>query len=171
MLIEQIDQLSAIASQFSDVAKMQTAELSRIDICQSLANAVALFEKAENATVTLQQNCWEAFAMANAKQMTSVFNNLIKNALQAAKPDEAIRIDAKIELSDGKILITLSDNGRGIAADARDKIFRPNFTTKSTGMGLGLAIVKTILTNMGADIRFETQEGVGTTFFITINEC
>lgn len=170
-LIEQIDQLTAIASEFSDVAKMQTAELSRVDMCRSLANAVALFEQTENATVTLNLKCREAYAMANAKQMTSVFNNLIKNALQAAKPDEAIAIEATIDIVDGKIHIAISDNGRGIATDARDKIFRPNFTTKSTGMGLGLAIVKTIITNLGGEIRFETEENVGTTFYITLAEC
>ena len=50
--------------------------------------------------------------------------------------------------------------------DKKDKIFVPNFTTKSTGMGLGLAMVKNIVENANGSIWFETKETIGTSFFI-----
>ncbi|MDY4174354.1 MAG: HAMP domain-containing sensor histidine kinase, partial [Bacteroidales bacterium] len=66
------------------------------------------------------------------------------------------------------VTICVEDNGDGIDDDVRDKIFRPNFTTKSTGMGLGLAITKTIVSNSGGQIDFKTQIGQGTTFRVEL---
>jgi signal transduction histidine kinase len=63
------------------------------------------------------------------------------------------------------VQISISDNGPGIADDIREKIFRPNFTTKSNGNGLGLAISKHIVEGSGGRIEFETSPK-GTTFFV-----
>ena len=67
--------------------------------------------------------------------------------------------------SDTEVQISISDNGPGIAEDIREKIFRPNFTTKSNGNGLGLAISKHIVEGSGGRIEFETSSK-GTTFFV-----
>lgn len=168
-LTEQIDQLSYIASQFSNLAKMQNnVPLAPVDIAERLANTILLFERSENAEITFSQKVSSAIVYANADQMTSVFNNLIKNAIQAAKPDETIKIHATIDIIDNKAHISISDNGHGIPPEIQEKIFKPNFTTKSTGMGLGLAIVKNIIVNSHGEIWFETQVERGTTFFIEI---
>lgn len=167
-LVEQIDQLAFVASEFSDLAKMQNNKPTRVDVADKLADTVMLFDKTENATVVLEQKTTHAYAYINAEQLTSVFNNLIKNALQAARDDEPIVVRATVERNADNIIVTIRDNGKGISAEAQDKIFRPNFTTKSTGMGLGLAITKTIIMNANGDIRFETEEGRGTTFFVTL---
>ena len=63
-------------------------------------------------------------------------------------------------------LVEIKDNGKGIDPTQYDKIFTPNFTTKSSGSGLGLAIVKNIMKNHGGSIRFESKVGVGTSFFL-----
>ena len=55
-----------------------------------------------------------------------------------------------------------------IADDFKDKIFRPNFTTKSSGMGLGLSICKQIIESAGGSISFESELGIGTTFKVTL---
>jgi signal transduction histidine kinase len=62
----------------------------------------------------------------------------------------------------------VKDNGTGIPPDRIDKIFMPNFTTKSTGMGLGLAMVKNIVENAGGQIWFETSQNIGTTFYVSL---
>ncbi|MBA3705267.1 MAG: HAMP domain-containing histidine kinase, partial [Bacteroidetes bacterium] len=62
----------------------------------------------------------------------------------------------------------ITDNGIGIDKAVSDKIFVPNFTTKTGGMGLGLAMVKNILENAGGKIWFETQAGLGTTFYVSL---
>jgi len=74
----------------------------------------------------------------------------------------------KISTSHQQIEIRISDNGAGIPEDIRDKLFIPNFTTKSTGMGLGLAISKNIIEVTGGNISFTTQIDKGTTFIVTL---
>ena len=66
------------------------------------------------------------------------------------------------------MLITITDNGSGISEEARENIFRPNFTTKATGSGIGLAVAKRGIESAGGRIWFETEVGVGTTFFIEL---
>ena len=67
-----------------------------------------------------------------------------------------------------KVLIAIADNGAGIADEVRAHVFRPNFTTKATGSGIGLAVAKRGIESAGGRIWFETEEGVGTTFFIEL---
>ncbi len=65
--------------------------------------------------------------------------------------------------------IRIRDNGQGIPENLREKIFQPNFTTKSSGMGLGLAICKRIIESMGGEIGFVSEVGIGTEFFIILD--
>ncbi len=58
------------------------------------------------------------------------------------------------------------DNGTGISDGQKDKVFVPNFTTKSSGMGLGLAMSKNIVESSGGFIWFNSEENKGTTFFV-----
>jgi signal transduction histidine kinase len=64
--------------------------------------------------------------------------------------------------------LLIKDNGKGIPKEMQEKLFRPNFTTKTSGMGLGLAIVKNIIESSGGTITYETKEDQGTTFIITL---
>ncbi len=167
-LVEQIDQLAFVASEFSNVAKMKQGEITKVDVAERLSRTVLLYSNSENASVTLETTVEHAYAMANAEQMTSVFNNLIKNALQSVAPEKEAVIKCSLRLDGDNIEIAVADNGRGIAPEVQDKIFRPNFTTKSTGMGLGLAIVKTIIVNAQGEIWFETELEKGTTFHVRL---
>lgn len=167
-LVEQIDQLSATASCFSNLAKLtDSKEVRRIDAAERLSNAVSLFGRTDEATIRLRHGAEHAYILIDGDQLTSVYNNLLKNAIQAAHANEHITIEASIEEKNGTVTIAISDNGHGIAPDVQEKIFKPNFTTKSTGMGLGLAIVRTIVLNANGKIWFETAEGKGTTFYLS----
>jgi signal transduction histidine kinase len=64
-------------------------------------------------------------------------------------------------------LLTVKDNGKGIPENLREKIFEPNFTTKSSGTGLGLAFVKNSIENANGKVWFETTLGIGTTFYLS----
>jgi hypothetical protein len=68
----------------------------------------------------------------------------------------------------GHIKVMVMDNGSGIPEDIREKVFVPNFTTKNSGTGLGLAITRQIIETAGGTINFESVEGKGTTFYITL---
>ena len=66
------------------------------------------------------------------------------------------------------VKLSISDNGEGIPLVLHKKIFNPSFTTKNSGMGLGLAIVKRIIYDLNGSISFESSEGLGTTFYVSI---
>ncbi|MGA8266055.1 MAG: ATP-binding protein [Ignavibacteriaceae bacterium] len=93
--------------------------------------------------------------------------NLLTNAFDAIENDG--RIDIVVDKnSDGKIVLSINDNGSGIEASVLDQIFQPFFTTKSIerGTGLGLYIVKKICDNHSAEITCKSEPGIGTTFTI-----
>jgi two-component system, NtrC family, nitrogen regulation sensor histidine kinase NtrY len=68
----------------------------------------------------------------------------------------------------GTILISIRDNGEGIPPDMQERIFVPNFTTKSSGTGLGLAMCKGIVEQAKGRIWFETEQGEGTVFHVEL---
>ena len=73
-----------------------------------------------------------------------------------------------LDSSSNQFIIKIQDNGQGIAKEDYDRIFVPNFTSKSSGMGLGLAIVKNVVEQSNGQVYFETELGVGTTFIISL---
>ncbi|MFX8770536.1 ATP-binding protein, partial [Acinetobacter baumannii] len=89
---------------------------------------------------------------------------LIKNAIEAAKATEHIHIKVIVERKGDKVLTMIADNGTGIPETLVNKIFTPNFTTKSSGTGLGLAICKGIVENANGRIWFQTKLKQGTVF-------
>ncbi len=166
-LVEQIDALTKIANEFSNFAKMPKANEEAMDLLPVLNNIMDLYTSTE-VHLTLTCNLNEAFVFADKDLMIRVFNNLVKNAIQATpeETDTSIYIDL---VADGQnYLIKIQDNGQGIPKDLQKKIFVPNFTTKSTGAGLGLAMVKQIVHNHNGEIWFDSKEGEGTTFFLSL---
>ena len=174
-LISQINNLSSIATEFSDFAKMPRARAEEVDIIAKLSETINLFENTENVKfITEFGDIQELYVYADKEQVLIVFSNLIQNGIQAVPRERNAEISIGIELIKDYVKVSITDNGKGIPDELKDKLFIPNFTTKSSGMGLGLAIVKNIVVNAGGEIWYETQmeepkEGQKgkTTFFVT----
>ena len=167
-LTEQIDTLSQIATEFSDFAKMPISDNEQIDVSQIINSSILLFSDYPKIIINFKsQTDKKFFINADKKQILRVFNNLIKNSVQALRHVEKGEINISIKSTSDNIIVKISDNGIGIPKNQIDKIFTPSFTTKSYGMGMGLAIVKNIVNNSGGNIYFESVEDVGTTFTIT----
>lgn len=171
MLIEQIDNLSRIAGTFSNFARMPEANFIRMDLAGRLYSVVQLFAN-NNEHVQLNYNgkADSVFVHADPEQMVQVFNNLLKNAIQSIPQNRDGIIKVSLKQESGKVLIEISDNGTGIESTMQEKLFTPNFTTKSTGMGLGLAITKNIIELTGGTISFRTKPDKGTTFVLVLSE-
>jgi two-component system sensor histidine kinase HydH len=102
----------------------------------------------------------DAAILADGDRMRSVFENLLRNALEAGGPAE--KLEASIRREGREILIEIADRGRGIDAENLKRIFDPFFTSKSTGTGIGLSICKRFVEALGGSIAFENREGGGT---------
>jgi two-component system, NtrC family, nitrogen regulation sensor histidine kinase NtrY len=167
-LIMQIDTLSSIASEFSDFAQMPEPQIQEFDIIPLVQQSVSLYRDQSDCDITFETGLQECFIKADPNQILRVFNNLIKNALQAIPGDRQGEIRIKLAIIGDACEISFQDNGTGIANDRQTRIFSPNFTTKTAGMGLGLAMVKNIIENSSGRIWFKTDPGEGTTFFVSL---
>lgn len=166
-LIEQIDTLSDIATAFSDFAKMPKSVEEYHDIRAVIKSVIDLFSDQKDVYIEFNYE-EEQLVNIDKNQWIRVFNNLIKNSIQATTEGNKTEIKIKLQRSGNSLKITFSDNGKGIPEDMKDKIFTPNFTTKSNGTGLGLAMVKSIVNNSGGEIHFASTPNIGTDFYITI---
>ena len=166
-IVEQIDSLSTIASEFSDFAKMPRLKFEKTDITEVIRNSIGLFRNTTKIQFKFDYSK-KYYSLADKEQLLRVFNNLIKNSIQAISDPEKGLIEISIEEDNKYLILKFTDNGNGIPKDQREKVFYPNFTTKSSGLGLGLAMVKSIVQNTGGEITFESEEGVGTTFIIAL---
>lgn len=167
MLIEQIDNMASIASAFSDFAKMPVASCEVFDLSELVGNCITLFR---NNIKTLECNIEAGVRVfADKEQMRRVFINILKNAEQSIPEERDGEVTVCVRESGDKVEIRIKDNGCGIPVELRERIFEPNFTTKSSGTGLGLAISSKIVESMGGTINFTSEIGVGTEFIVTLN--
>ncbi len=167
-IIEQINNLSYIASEFSNFARMPDAKAEEIDLKDLLHKALELYQNNEHVAISVNFSGALVTVLADRSQLLRVFTNLLENAKQAIPEGRQGAIKVVLHTEAGHALISISDNGVGIADDAVKKIFQPYFTTKSSGTGLGLAMTRKIIEFWKGTIWFETVDGVGTTFYIKL---
>lgn len=165
-IIEQIDTLAGIATEFSNFAKLPGTQLQEINLADIIRSSVNVFEKESETIIKLNISEQNMSVMGDKEQALRVFNNIIKNAIQATEGVENPQIIITTEETGESILIAIEDNGCGIEESMQEKIFEPNFTTKSTGSGLGLAMVKSIISNFGGKIWCKSAKNQGATFYI-----
>lgn len=168
-LIGQIDTLSNIATEFSNFAKMPEARITQFDLGEIVEATIELFKDSPGIQFEYQPAETDCILSADRDQFMRALSNLVKNAIQAIPDDRKglIKLSLSVPVPDS-IHLLIEDNGIGIAEDQRDKIFKPNFTTKSSGMGLGLSLVKNIVDYSGGSISYTTSYGSGTSFLIRL---
>lgn len=166
-LIQQIDTMSAIASAFSNYAQMPAQKDETLDVVNIVKLGLDIFNE---PYIQFTSSAEEIIAKFDRTQLIRVITNLVKNSIQAIdqmNPEEPKVVVAIAEV-ETEVVITITDNGIGIAPEFTDKIFEPKFTTKNSGMGLGLAMVKTIVENYKGKISFTSEPEVTTTFTVRI---
>lgn len=168
-LIEQIDNLSYIASEFSNFAKMPEARPEELNLNDLLDVALELYLNEQTVKVSLSKTDEQIIVFSDRSQLLRVFTNLLENAIQAIPEDRDGKVYVLLTKEEGNTaLISITDNGQGISEEVAERIFQPYFTTKSSGTGLGLAMTKKIIEFWQGQIWFETIEDEGTTFFIRL---
>ncbi len=167
-LLEQINNLSEIANEFSNFAKMPKSNNEKV-LLNDLVEAVHdLFRKREDMDIHLSEPITDLYVFADRGQLVRILNNLVKNAIQAIPTERRGLIDISLYKKMNNAVIEVKDNGIGIPDQMKTKVFTPNFTTKSSGTGLGLAISANIIDGFNGKIYFETQVDKGTSFFVEI---
>lgn len=170
-LIDQIDNISDIATSFSDFAKMPLPKNERFEMASVLSKAADLHAEDINTQIRREIQSGEFMVMGDRQLTGRIITNLIINGIQSAQSaGRRPEIVLHLHSNDGNVYVEVKDNGSGIPEAIWPKVFFPNFTTRSTegGTGLGLAIAKRGIEQSGGSIWFETEENVGTTFFLSL---
>ncbi|HYQ14446.1 MAG TPA: ATP-binding protein [Polyangiaceae bacterium] len=105
---------------------------------------------------------------ADKDQIVQVVTNLVQNAQQALGERPGGRVNVRVARERDKWLLSVSDNGPGIAPEMRGRLFEPYATTKAEGTGLGLAIVERIVAEHGGEISVDDAPGGGATFVVKL---
>lgn len=168
ILITQIDSLNTIAGEFSNFASLAEVNQKVVSLRKELETVTQLFSNEDERIrieVKVEEN--KPYELeSNDEQIRRMLINLIKNAIQAIPEGKEGKIRVVLGEFEGKIRLSISDNGKGVSADAKEKLFEPYFTTKSSGTGLGLAIVKGIVESAGGTIHYQSKAGLGSTFIL-----
>ena len=168
-LIEQIDTLSEIATEFSNFAKIPNTRTEVFNLVEKLEDVTTLFESNDQMNFILKlHGLTNVLVSADKEQLSRALINLIKNAMQSVPPQRNGRITISLTENGDYATIAVRDNGIGIPEEIRPQMFQPNFTTKTSGMGLGLAIVMKIVETFRWRIWYETEMDKGTAFYIEL---
>lgn len=169
-MIEQIDNMSVIAREFSDFAKMPMTKNDYIDLRSVIPEVLDLYKDLEKIEMVTEMppGTEPLHVYVDRSQLLRVFNNLIKNAIQSYDRKEKAYIHVRCSVEDEFFRIAISDKGCGIPDNKKEKVFDPYFTTKAKGMGLGLSIVKNIIEGFGGNIWFYSKEEEGSEFVFTL---
>jgi signal transduction histidine kinase len=100
--------------------------------------------------------------------MRNCLCNFITNGAQAMPEGGTITLGANVDREQGRLRLTFTDHGVGIAPEDLEKVFQPYFTTKEAGIGLGLAITERIIKEHGGLLEVASRKGEGTTFTVIL---
>lgn len=181
VVLEHIQILSDTANEFSTFAKLYTEEPVLIDLDKVLQDQIMIFDNRENIHISYM-GLEKAMIMGPKPQLIRVFVNLITNAVQAVEIQQKEALENGEEMPEGKILICLrhgtkdgfydiafDDNGPGVKEENQDRLFTPNFTTKSGGTGLGLAICRNIIEKCNGEISYQKSFALeGASFVVSL---
>ncbi|MBL7817373.1 MAG: HAMP domain-containing histidine kinase [Saprospiraceae bacterium] len=174
VLLEQIASLEKIVNEFHSFARMPNkatnVNFPLNELVQSVADLFAQHnDEGKPIQVNLSMPTETYIVYADRALLTSAFNNLLKNAIQAIPPDREGLVNIKLYREENTAIVKISDNGLGIPKDIQDKIFSPNFTTKAYGSGIGLLITKNIIQSVNGTITFDSVENEGTDFYVQLD--
>lgn len=167
-MIEQIDALNKIASDFSNFAKPIEHEFQLIDLNKLVHSVTEMYKSDDNYIVKADLIKEPLFIKGAKDELRRVLVNLIKNAIEALPKEGKINVTSFSDHKNKNAFVTITDNGEGISSENQKKIFVPNFSTKSSGTGLGLAITKKIIEQHDGEITFISTIGEGTSFTISL---
>ncbi|HUX19848.1 MAG TPA: ATP-binding protein [Spirochaetia bacterium] len=170
-IINEVDNLDRLLREFRDFSRLPAPTLADVDL-RRLVNEVAEVHAAPYKSIQFRmEEIPEGLILkADKTQLKQVFINLFKNAFEAIDGEGRVTVRADLVRKGNTqyCRIQVRDTGRGIGEEYQNQVFNPYFTTKGAGTGLGLPIVERIIVDHKGQIWFETQERVGTTFFIDL---
>lgn len=181
VVLKEVQRVNRIVEELLDLSSPRKLNLVGVNLHKILAHIVFLQQQAtEGKSITFQRQLDPSIPaiLADEGRLTQLFLNLVKNAVEAVGENGVVVIASRIvadysmtqkgERRSRMVAIEISDDGCGMAQEAKENLFTPFYTTKEKGTGLGLAICQKIVAEHRGMIRVESAEGRGTTFTILL---
>lgn len=171
IMIKEVDRLNRVVSELLDFARPKEPHKEPQPLEEIVDYSLKLLEPEISQKKIKVEKEYEPnlpLAMVDREQISQAFLNLFLNSLESIEGEGKIKVNLKKINQPLALEVAIRDTGRGIAREDLGKVFEPFFSTKRKGSGLGLAIVHQIVEGHGGDIAVDSQEGVGTTFRITL---
>jgi signal transduction histidine kinase len=164
-MIKEVDRLNGSVQQLLSFARPPREIKTDIDLADVLESTARVLGQQDNNGVRVEFVRGPAVRLAesNPDLLDQIVLNLVLNAMQASDPGGVVQVGCENH-GDGKVSFFVDDNGPGVPAELRERIFEPFYTTKQKGTGLGLAIVKKNVTRLRGEIEMQSpvRNGRGT---------
>lgn len=170
-ILTEVIRLDSLLKDFAGFARLPAPQKTQVLLRSLVEDLLATYRAAHPELRTSAEGLpAEVKVLADRAQIEQVFTNLFKNAVEAMGGTGSLTLMANL-VKKGAVSycrVQIHDTGPGIPPEIRDRVFQPYVTTKTEGTGLGLAIVERILFDHQGRVWFESQSGVGTTFFLEL---
>jgi nitrogen fixation/metabolism regulation signal transduction histidine kinase len=167
-ILKQVRALRDIAAEFGAYAKLPALDLRPADPAAFLREIVSPYRDAPPAGVVVDERHEDApWVLLDRRVLARAIVNLVENALQAMPAGGVLTVRSGPH-PDGGAFLSIEDTGAGLSREARERLFEPYFSTKSTGTGLGLAIARRAVEGHRGRIEIESAPGRGSTFRVVL---
>jgi signal transduction histidine kinase len=164
-ILKEVDRIDSIIRKLLDSSRRSRVITSNVQINQVIDNAIDAFSpQIETRKIQVKRlyHCVPPPITADPTELEQIFTNLFLNALDAMGRGGSLAIE--LLEKGGRVIVTVSDSGNGIAEDIIPNIFEPFFSTKSRGTGMGLPVAQRIARMYGGNMEVERSSHEGTTF-------
>jgi two-component system nitrogen regulation sensor histidine kinase NtrY len=168
-IVGEVESLKGLVDEFSQFARMPTPRTAPTDIHALITETLALYDGLF-ADVIIERRFDDRVPpiRIDPEQVRRVIINLVDNAVEAMERRGAIVVETQLDRSNHLVRVVVADDGPGIPAGEREKLFLPYYSTKRRGSGLGLAIVRRIIAEHGGSIEVGDNTPRGTRFTIEL---
>jgi two-component system nitrogen regulation sensor histidine kinase NtrY len=166
-IIRQVDELKTLVNEFSNFARLPTAQLAADDLNEVVREALFLFKEGHREVeFDFSEQASIPSVELDREQINRALFNLLDNAVASLDGKGRIEIATRFDETFGMVRLEVADEGEGIAQEDRGRVFEPYYSTKKDGTGLGLSIVGTIVADHRGYIRVRPNQPHGTRFII-----
>ena len=168
-IINQVEELKRLVSEFSSFARMPIVQKTRNDIVKMVKEILVFYEESHGYITfryITEQNI-PPFEF-DLKQMKRVLINLLENSISVLPDGGTIEIAISCDKEEQVVYMEVRDNGPGVADEDKLRLFEPYFSTKKSGTGLGLAIASTVVSDHGGQIKVTDNEPTGAIFTVEL---
>jgi signal transduction histidine kinase len=161
--------LDDLVTDMMDLTRPRDRDVVHVDVARVAQEVVELARRSGRGKSDVRVDYLgveAATVEADAAQLRQLIWNLVRNAVQASKAGDAVRVDVSVE--HGRVELRVEDDGVGIDEESKERLFDAFFTNRSQGTGVGLAVVKRIADEHGFTLSVDSKAGQGAAFHVAL---